>query len=65
MSSLHYHEADIYSVHSTGQGEFLAGGVYSIATEVFPDRFSSDELTNAYLVTGLVSPSTYSSYPYR
>ncbi|KAH9837855.1 alpha beta-hydrolase [Rhodofomes roseus] len=42
-----------FSNNGTGQGPFLAGGSYSIATEVFPDRFSADELTNAYLVTAV------------
>ena len=58
MSTLCFIQADTDSVPSTGQGQFLAGGVYSIATEVFPDRFPTSELTNAYLVTGLVSPSS-------
>jgi pimeloyl-ACP methyl ester carboxylesterase len=30
---------------------FIVGAAYSIATEVFPDRFSPGELTNGYLVT--------------
>ena len=33
---------------------FLAGGAYTTATYVFPDRFSTSELSNAYVVTGTV-----------
>ncbi|EMD39654.1 hypothetical protein CERSUDRAFT_92149 [Gelatoporia subvermispora B] len=40
-----------FSNNATGQGYFLAGGAYSTATEVFPQRYSSGELPNAYLVT--------------
>ena len=33
---------------------FLAGGAYPTATYVFPDRFPTSELSNAYVVTGTV-----------
>ncbi|KZP10712.1 alpha beta-hydrolase [Athelia psychrophila] len=45
-----------FSVNSTALPVFSAGGVYSIATEVFPDRFSKSELTNGYLVS--LAPQT-------
>lgn len=43
------------TVNGTANPLLLTGGAYSIATEVFPDRFSTDELTNGYLVTLAVS----------
>ena len=42
-------------MNGTANPLLLTGGAYSIATEVFPDRFSSDDLTNGYLVTLAVS----------
>lgn len=43
------------AVIRTGQPTFYAGGAYSIATEVFPNRWPNGELTNAYLTTLAVS----------
>ncbi|KAF7983051.1 hypothetical protein HWV62_24720 [Athelia sp. TMB] len=42
-----------FSVNATADPLLLTGGAYSIATQVFPARFSPAELTNGYLVTGL------------
>ncbi|KZT68612.1 hypothetical protein DAEQUDRAFT_324349 [Daedalea quercina L-15889] len=44
----------------TGQGSLLPGSAYSIATEVFPDRFSTDGLTNAYPVIVIISQVSHS-----
>lgn len=40
----------------TGPNFLLAAGAYSIATDVFPERFAKEELSNSYLVT--LAPQT-------
>lgn len=39
------------SVNATALPFVIAGAAFSIATEVFPERFSKTELTNGYLAT--------------
>lgn len=51
------------TVNGSSTPTFLAAGAYSIATEVFPDRFSPEELTNGYLVT--LAVSLFSQTPFR
>ncbi|KAF7796598.1 hypothetical protein EIP86_007780 [Pleurotus ostreatoroseus] len=41
-----------FSKNGTAMPPFLAGGAYTTATYVFPDRFPTSELSNAYVVTG-------------
>ncbi|KZP02488.1 alpha/beta-hydrolase [Athelia psychrophila] len=55
-----------FSANLTAGPLFWTSGAFSIATEVFPDRFSKSELTNGYLVT--LAPQTnqfnYFYYPW-
>ena len=50
-SSISAHVELIRMFLRTGQATFFAGGAYSTATEVFPNRWPKQELTSTYLTT--------------